>query len=470
MSTNSPTSPHQTLCLDDCHLSSNTLEWLAISFARLELDLSHLSFDRLEGICDKMNRLHKSLIAASKERRTNGSQGSHRLIVPLDQNPRWSISCIDKMSASQLQDESEQLDTEGFERLLKKIEGQFELVSLTRDIMVAKKTIMVAQKKRQALFGEELPTASAATGNAERERKEDYLTSPRLHEEHEVIRQVCQSGYLTSNQLGRLLTSKPLETVLSEEYVWKSLFQSEWKSPAYELFPKSLMAARGFKWMFHQMRLDDEYFPLPRTETTLTDFLSPNGLPPSTLAPEDLTLVFVIRDTRDDKIVFASQIDGKSMSLDDECVPFMSHVLPESFHRWLRDYPYPSEATMLFTDGLATTTMSLHGFRLDTNQCCLLMSNCHACERGNLWEGYLSGEGLTIHIDSSARIKFRTYLHEKGMDVTDPPVDGLVPRLVPTYDSVRPALSIAISQSLNICDLHQNTMVQILDHLVGWSN
>jgi hypothetical protein len=214
------------------------------------------------------------------------------------------------------------------------------------------------------------------------ERGEQRLTT-------EMLRQITESGFLTYRELGRLLLlmSKSFVTDLTKKYVWTALCNLHFKSPMGDMFPTSMITARGDKWIF-------QHACSRKVPSRATDS---EGVEPEEQAGNKLLFLLSFRDSKNGTELFTTIVQGsdylttftyddddgleadgggqededaiqeaedQSMHREEEYADPVIR-LPEKFRKWLKD-----TITRNHLDG---TYCTMHAFRTDTNQSCNLV-------------------------------------------------------------------------------------------------
>jgi hypothetical protein len=113
----------------------------------------------------------------------------------------------------------------------------------------------------------------------------------------EVLHQVCQSEFLTAEEVGRLLllVSKSFIYGLGKERTWEIICCKNWRSTVD--IPRSIIDQRGYEWLFRQrskgiINIDDgNHQSVKRI------------IAPPILSPETLTLLISIRNAKNKEVV-----------------------------------------------------------------------------------------------------------------------------------------------------------------------
>jgi hypothetical protein len=185
----------------------------------------------------------------------------------------------------------------------------------------------------------------------------------------EVLRQVCQSMYLTAEEMGRLLlfSCRGFVRKIGSELVWEYLTLARWRSSS-EL-PESLIQKRGYKWLFQQLLKG------VHTEANFT-----NIIPPTTLQSNQVIFLVTVRRGNDELVseqfTFDQVVD---MQANRSSIRIQVPIALGTFRvegEFVQDFFYN------FRDWKAT----VHCIRLDTNECC-----CVHQTRETRWSWYGGG-------------------------------------------------------------------------------
>ena len=175
----------------------------------------------------------------------------------------------------------------------------------------------------------------------------------------EVLRRLVVAGFLSSEDLGMLLlqTCRAFMLHLGHDYVWKHLCNYRFRHMA--KIPQSVIEARGYEWLFRQLRspgliLRDEVIRAP---------------PPPRLTSDNLVMLISIR--AGDKELASKVVSGHALTQFDDVVLdrpiFVAEGPPVVDPVGFFEY----DLTML-GDIRQDWIITIHGLRLDTNQCCCI--------------------------------------------------------------------------------------------------
>jgi hypothetical protein len=187
----------------------------------------------------------------------------------------------------------------------------------------------------------------------------------------EVLRQITHSGFLTSEELGRLLlvSCKTFIHNVGEEDVWQAICKSRWRHTSQ--LPRSFLSRGGFKSYFQQMS----------SERPLTHYYSDEKIwhddsAPSTLKIENFLIAVSIRNKR-------GEIYSKVLKGDD-----LTEFLFRKNGCQSLGFEHPIELGRLRADGCHSTfkytsivdaadllqhwSATVHLIRFDTNMCCCI--------------------------------------------------------------------------------------------------
>jgi hypothetical protein len=186
----------------------------------------------------------------------------------------------------------------------------------------------------------------------------------------EVLRQITQSGFLTSEELGRLLlvSSKSFIRNVGEEDVWQTICKTRWRHTSQ--LPRSFFS-RGFKSYFRQMsaerplvyhedkKISHEADPAPSTSLKIENFLlavsirnKSGEIYSKVLKGDELTNFLFKRDGH------------QKFDFEDDC-PIELGRIPANGCRF-------THKSIDAADLLQHWSATVHVIRFDTNMCCCI--------------------------------------------------------------------------------------------------
>jgi hypothetical protein len=222
----------------------------------------------------------------------------------------------------------------------------------------------------------------------------------------EILRQLTQSGFLSTADLAKtlLLTCKCYEIDLGREYVYEYLCRSRWRNIT--KLPPSLIADRGYYWLFRNMAL--------RIYKASLDIEEPATIPPPAFDYADMLFSVSIRDGSGKEIVSEVLCGDQLDTLKgDGCA---SAILEQPII--IGTYPVaPHDAYARYAERdmkCDNWSVTVHLFRLDQNKCCCVHDS-GSCE----WDSRYCTEmalvhGLVAWVDSSAQQSATLELDERG--------------------------------------------------------
>jgi hypothetical protein len=178
----------------------------------------------------------------------------------------------------------------------------------------------------------------------------------------EVLRQLTQSGFLSTTDLAKtlLLTCKCYEIDLGRGYVYKYLCRSRWRNIT--KLPPSLIADRGFYWLFRNMMSRGLY------KSFLEHY--PSTIPPPAFSYDEMLFSVIIRDFSVKEIVSEVLCGDQLDTLKQHGTASVNLEQPII----IGTYPAaPVEAYEGYAERDAACDncmVTVHLFRLDQNKCC----------------------------------------------------------------------------------------------------
>jgi hypothetical protein len=176
----------------------------------------------------------------------------------------------------------------------------------------------------------------------------------------EVLRQLTQSGFLSTEDLAKtlLLTCKCYELDLGREYVYEYLCRSRWRNST--KLPPSLIADRGYYWLFRNM-MSRGIYESPA---------EPSTIPPPAFDYAEMLFSVSIRDEGGKEIVSevlcGDQLD--TLKQDGSASVYLEQPIIIG--------TYPAASVDVY-EGYAERdaecdnwSATVHLFRLDQNKCC----------------------------------------------------------------------------------------------------
>jgi hypothetical protein len=273
-----------------------------------------------------------------------------------------------------------------------------------------------AKRKYCGNDGIVLEQPSSLEGDSKRILAENRARMPT-----EALRQLTQSGFLSTADLAKtlLLTCKCYEIDLGREYVYEYLCRSRWRNIT--KLPTSLIADRGYYWLFRNMALRiykaslDIEEPATIPPPAFSSLGHPSTIPPPAFDYDDMLFSVSIRDGSGKEIVSevlcGDQLDtmkrgGYASAILEQ--PIIIGTYPEA-----SNYTYARYAQRdMKCDNWSVT---VHLFRLDQNKCCCVHES-GSCEWKTSEED-LYDERLVLlvaWVNSSAQQSVTLELDERG--------------------------------------------------------
>jgi hypothetical protein len=187
----------------------------------------------------------------------------------------------------------------------------------------------------------------------------DYNNSASEAIPTEVLRLVLVADYLKVEELGRLLllTSRWFMHNLGHDYVWKYICRFRFSDTS--KIPASIIDARGYEWLFRQLRTPGLLFH----EEVIRE------PPPPCLSSDNLALLINIRAGKTE--LACKVVSGKALTQFEDIILdapiFVAKGSPVEDPATFFEY----DLTMLGRHR-QNWVITVHGLRLDTNQCCCI--------------------------------------------------------------------------------------------------
>jgi hypothetical protein len=179
----------------------------------------------------------------------------------------------------------------------------------------------------------------------------------------EILRQLTQSGFLSTADLAKtlLLTCKCYEIDLGREHVYEYLCRSRWRNIT--KLPPSLIADRGYYWLFRNMAL--------RIYKASLDIEEPATIPPPAFSYADMLFSVSIRDGSGKEIVSEVLCGEQLDTLQGDGYAYAILEQPIIIGTYTSNVTYGAYAGYAQRDMECDNwSVTVHLFRLDQNKCC----------------------------------------------------------------------------------------------------